>query len=155
MLKRPELIKLSLVIALLAMVLLIALWLQENQKETALDDSDCRLENSACSVQLEGGNLEVEILSRPIPLEEQVTIDFQLPSGAELLKAHIEGINMYMGRIPVLLERLDAQTVRGQTFLGSCSEPSMKWRLILVLQVPSQAQPVTRQFQFSTSIRPV
>ena len=83
--------------------------------------------------------LEVSFAPYPVVPEEEIIVSFQLPSTLGLqvdsktqLKAWIEGVNMYMGRSPVIIENSLADgAVQGVFFLGSCSEPKMHWRLYI------------------------
>ena len=80
--------------------------------------------------------------------EESVTVKLLVPEGEEIESAWIEGVNMYMGKIPVLLDNDGEGEWSGWFMLGSCSEPVMKWQLRLNIkdkESPSYLYFVTQQ----------
>ena len=80
--------------------------------------------------------------------EESVTLKILIPENQEIESAWIEGVNMYMGKIPVLLDNDGQGKWSGWFMLGSCSEPVMKWQLRLNIKdkgSPSYLYFVTQQ----------
>ncbi|MCG7535899.1 hypothetical protein [Pseudoalteromonas sp. OOF1S-7] len=51
--------------------------------------------------------------------------------GAKLKVAWLEGVTMYMGKIPVFFEQQDSSLWSAEVMVGACSEPVMEWRLTL------------------------
>ena len=51
--------------------------------------------------------------------------------GVKIVNAWIEGVNMYMGKTPIIFEQTPSV---GITFLGSCNLPEMKWRINIEAQ---------------------
>lgn len=136
--------------AALSGILLGAYWL--NQPEAvAPQNGTCQLHHSDCRFEIAGRVGQISIFPRPVPIEEPLAITLQLPEGNRLLSGYIEGINMYMGKIPVIVEQAEGQTVRVVSFLGSCSEPQMQWRLVLQLQDANEKK-VTQSWAFITRL---
>ena len=58
-----------------------------------------------------------------------------LSSNSEIVSAKLEGINMNMGTIPVVMNQLDSSSnkfiYQADIFLGMCSEPNMQWLLTI------------------------
>ena len=76
--------------------------------------------------------------------EEQLDIAVTLPDNLTITSARIEGINMYMGVIPVVLKQQGKNEWAGWFMLGSCSEPQMQWQLLI--QLNGYAAPVSVRF---------
>lgn len=87
----------------------------------------CDLSRDPCMISSQFGSIKMAFLKPPI-VEEEITIVFTLPRDVIVDKAQVEGINMFMGITPVLFEK-PSEPETGITFLGSCSEPAMAWRL--------------------------
>ncbi|BFT30361.1 hypothetical protein D210916BOD24_15370 [Alteromonas sp. D210916BOD_24] len=92
--------------------------------------NSCQFVNKTCEFLIEGQVAVARFSEAPVP-EESITVSISLPAGRIIESAWIEGINMYMGKIPVLLEKDSQGDVAGWFMLGSCSEPVMKWQLRL------------------------
>lgn len=110
-----------------------------NVNEYELADVDCDFTEKSCNLLNQSIELTLEFLDKP-ETEEELSIKFIPPSGFEIEKAWIEGVNMYMGKTPVLFEtqvndqRLFTNKQTGITFLGSCNLKEMKWRLYVEIE---------------------
>ena len=93
----------------------------------------CTLYLQKCDIQLNEGPLQVVILEQLV-VEELIPVKISLPTPLKVEQIHIEGINMYMGKIPVLLENTEPEKWSGWFMLGSCTESEMKWQLRLNLK---------------------
>lgn len=93
-------------------------------------DNSCHFINDTCTFLINDTQAEAYFSSQP-EAEESVTVTLHIPEGTPVESAWIEGVNMYMGKIPVLLEQQDNSTWTGWFMLGSCSEPTMNWQLRL------------------------
>lgn len=125
---------LSLILSLLALltILAVATWLQKAPPVSDNgNDADCVLDQSDCGFTLGKRRGSVSLSPRPVPIEEQIHFTFEIPNEYRLEEAHIEGVNMYMGRTIVFIDR-QQNPLTGISFLGSCSEPSMQWKLSMV-----------------------
>lgn len=69
----------------------------------------------------------MEFEQSPI-VEEELYINFSLDERWILEKTWLEGVNMYMGKTPLMFEDANNST-RGVTFLGSCNLAEMQWRM--------------------------
>ena len=78
--------------------------------------------------------------------ENPFAIKLTLPEHTQVIKAHLEGVGMYMGRIPVLFNKVDAGNWIASTQVGSCSEPTMRWQLVVKTAQNTQQQ--IHHFQF-------
>jgi len=90
----------------------------------------CVFVNERCDFLIQGLKASAGFSAPPKP-ETSVTIDLSLPQGSHIESAWIEGVNMYMGKVPVLLKQKADGQWSGWFMLGSCSEPKMNWQLRL------------------------
>ena len=98
-----------------------------------LKSLQCNFVNSQCHFLL-GQNEVIARFDNPPEVEEPITLSLSLPPDETIESAWIEGINMYMGKIPVLLESDETGIWQGWFMLGSCSQPVMQWRMTLTLK---------------------
>lgn len=108
--------------------------------------NSCKFVDGEC-VFLVQGMLANARFSQPPEPETSVTIMLNLPDDYQIESAWIEGVNMYMGKVPVLLEQNNSNEWQGWFMLGSCSEENMNWQLRL--NIKGQAAP--SYLYFSTS----
>ncbi|MEM0909342.1 MAG: hypothetical protein AAGJ37_00090 [Pseudomonadota bacterium] len=95
--------------------------------------NQCALLKNECFFSTQKGEFRLKFEQTPIA-EEELKIAFNIPDGLTVHHAHIQGINMYMGRIPVLFEDgLPENTA--VTFLGSCNLVEMQWVLTIEYDV--------------------
>ena len=95
--------------------------------------SSCTFSNKTCEFLIDGEVAIATFSTMPEP-EESVTLKILIPENQEIESAWIEGVNMYMGKIPVLLDNDGQGKWSGWFMLGSCSEPVMKWQLRLNIE---------------------
>jgi hypothetical protein len=91
---------------------------------------NCHFSNDSCSFSLNQQHVTARFSEHPQP-EESVTLTLRMPEGTIIESAWIEGVNMYMGKVPVLLEKQEGDKWTGWFMLGSCSEPTMNWQVRL------------------------
>lgn len=89
---------------------------------------ECDLTVEKCTFVYENNKIIVKFLS-PIVTEEELLLSIDLPKELKLTKAWIEGVNMFMGKTPIMKEDIGYIT-----FLGSCNLAQMQWRLILHIE---------------------
>ena len=109
--------------------------------------NSCNFVNETCEFLIDGEVAIATFSTMPEP-EESVTLKILIPENQEIESAWIEGVNMYMGKIPVLLDNDGQGKWSGWFMLGSCSEPVMKWQLRLNIKdkgSPSYLYFVTQQ----------
>lgn len=105
--------------------------------------SHCEFKDNSCFFRVMGYSSSAFFSTNP-EVEEEVTISFVLPPHINITSVWIEGVNMYMGKIPVLVEHKGQGVWSGWFMLGSCTEPSMQWRMIV--NIEGQQQPATLDF---------
>ncbi|GGO69645.1 hypothetical protein [Bowmanella pacifica] len=135
---------------LLAGILLIT-YLVNRTESLSQQSGPCQLQQGDCEFNVAGQPGSIGLSPKPIPIEEPLAVSLHLPKGSALISAHIEGVNMYMGRIPVIAEQQNGQIITAVSYLGSCSEPNMQWRLVLVLQ-DATGKSLTRNWEFYTHL---
>ncbi|RDV24125.1 hypothetical protein DXV75_15665 [Alteromonas aestuariivivens] len=105
--------------------------------------NQCEFVNLVCTFGGSAFSVRAEFHQVPRP-EEQLWLDLSWEPNLELERAWVEGVNMFMGRVPLMLEGARPGVASGWFMLGSCSEPAMQWHL--VLHFKGQAEPVLMQF---------
>ena len=105
--------------------IVITAWLSNNVNNTLNHNHDCNLSLEICEILLDGQNFSIEFEQKPV-VEEELYIKFVIPTGWVIENAWIEGVNMYMGKTPVMFESPDNLS-QGITFLGSCNLAEMNW----------------------------
>ncbi len=58
-----------------------------------------------------------------------------MPDSLQLNSAWVQGVNMYMGKTALMIDSVVNQGEQvdylASLFLGACSEPKMKWQLVV------------------------
>jgi len=96
----------------------------ETKKEVA--HSTC-IENKPCNYS---GGYQISLENELITPEDEFIIKFNAPKHIEIKQAKLEGINMYMGSIPLFFE-YEEGVWQTNAMVGACAEPIMQWRLTL------------------------
>lgn len=109
-------------------------------------DNQCEFVNGRCDFTVAGQSARAEFIS-PAITEESVTVRFTLPGPVSVKSVWIEGDNMYMGKIPVLVENESENSWSGWFMLGSCSQPVMHWKMLVNIE----GQPKPALLYFTTS----
>ena len=100
----------------------------KNVNSTDESPQNCELSLGKCTFVYGDDEISVIFLS-PIVTEEEILLAFELPPDVKLTEAWIEGINMFMGKTPVIEE-----AGRYVTFLGSCNLDTMHWQLNIEIE---------------------
>jgi hypothetical protein len=89
---------------------------------------------SECSLNVGEQKLSVKF-AQTIELEEELSLEINIPNTQILKNVWVQGVNMYMGKTPVIVESNYVQNEsvvhQGKLFLGACSESNMIWQLIV------------------------
>ncbi|MCZ8529243.1 hypothetical protein [Alteromonas sp. PRIM-21] len=136
-------------------IVAVCVYLAHKFQSSALKDTgvvngignSCNFVNETCEFLIDEKLAIASFSTMPEP-EESVTVKLIIPEGKNIESAWIEGVNMYMGKIPVLLDSDGKGKWSGWFMLGSCSEPVMKWQLRLNVEgmdSPSYLYFVTQQ----------
>lgn len=83
-------------------------------------------------------------------VEQEIHVVIQAPETITFTRGKIEGVNMYMGYMPVELKQINATTWQTTLYLGACAEPTMHWQVSLPWQTPNDAERGVYQFKFVT-----
>lgn len=87
-----------------------------------------------CVVFDSGQQLTIQFL-KEIEVEEEILLSLTLPNNTTIKEMWVQGINMYMGKNAVIVESIYEQNTKkvynARLFLGSCSEPAMRWQMIV------------------------
>lgn len=109
---------------------------------------ECDITSDICKVRVLNSQLSVKFEQVP-QTEEELYLNFDLGRGLSIEKAWIEGVNMYMGKTPVLFED-PKNRERAVTFLGSCNLAEMQWRLHLKVKKDDSEELSSISLGFST-----
>jgi hypothetical protein len=105
-----------------------------------------------CIILSDGLQISVQFL-QDIEVEEELLLSIKTPSSTEIGQVWVQGINMYMGKSAVLANSIyleEGKKVHNASmFLGSCSEPFMRWQLIIET-IDDKQKKQTWFFNFST-----
>lgn len=115
---------------------------------TLQPDPACSIERQACAVTLpDGGRLELEVGSKPIPLVKPFTLEVRSSGvAAQRVEVDFAGIDMNMGyNRPLLTASGDGRFV-GEATLPVCVTGSMEWQATLLVDTGSQRIAVPFRF---------
>ncbi|MEP2652259.1 MAG: hypothetical protein ABJH06_09695 [Paraglaciecola sp.] len=97
--------------------------------------------------------ITVEFL-QDIELEEELNLHILTSPTLKIKKMWVQGVNMYMGKTAVLIDNVKEtsfqKSYQGVLFLGACSEPNMKWQLIILTESQDKGEQ-SWFFNFDTS----
>jgi hypothetical protein len=109
---------------------------------------ECDITSDTCSIPVFDSQLSVKFEQVP-QTEEELYLNVDLGRGLSVEQAWIEGVNMYMGKTPVLFED-PTHPSRAVTFLGSCNLTEMQWRLHLKIKKDGSEELSSLSVEFST-----
>ena len=141
-------IRLSLWILLL-LALIFGVYLS-NVNKVLLVDGICDITVSSCKFEALDQVVSVSFEQKPVP-EEELSLNITLPERLEIQTAWVEGINMYMGKSPVIFEN-PSNAGEGIVFLGSCNLSEMQWRLLIEFSDTQSNERSQHHFIFTTSL---
>ncbi|GGW71196.1 hypothetical protein [Alishewanella tabrizica] len=94
------------------------------------------------AILLQTAEFILQISPGTIPVETALTLSLATQEPLVQVSAEIQGVSMYMGRIPLQWRQADTTAEAKNTawtaefFLGACSDPQMQWQLQLWLEYP-------------------
>ena len=120
---------------LLVFAAAIGLFLNYTDSPSIKPTKQCNIDlTQECVVFDNEQQISVRFLQR-IEVEEELFLTITVPNNTKIKKMWVQGINMYMGKNAVLSDSVYAQKLKkvynARLFLGSCSEPAMKWQLVI------------------------
>ena len=105
----------------------------KSSTDTHLTHPQCIDSQSSCNMTLENYSVDLAFDQLKLKAENPFTLHLltkgSLPKNLTL-SGHIEGENMYMGKIPLFFEPT-SQGFSAKSMLGSCSEKKMRWRFYI------------------------
>ncbi len=158
--KKQTIFSLTLVVVCL-LIVLVANKFAGNVNKTLTPGAECNLQQNACQFVDDLGSISTVFKQPPI-IEEELSVEIKLSNDLILNDAWVEGVNMYMGRIPVISDfdgNFDAgnrdlrakDSFKGIFFLGSCTEPTMLWVMIIEVQNTVTDQTKSYKVYFTTN----
>ena len=117
----------------------------------------CNLDlKQECEVFSSNQQVSVQFL-QTIELEEELFFIVKVPKEQQIENMWVQGINMYMGKnIPQIESTYikdDYKIYKARLFIGACSEPLMKWQLVIYTtqnQITANAETNSWFFNFTT-----
>lgn len=142
-------------VSLLVFSSLVGVFLYFNQALMNNSANQCVIgESNFCSIKNDKQDLSIRFLQN-IELEEEISLEITINKELTFDKAWVQGVNMYMGKTPIIIESQETQGMykihTGVLFLGACSEPKMRWQLIVQTK-DSRNQVNSHFFNFKTSL---
>lgn len=87
-----------------------------------------------CFVFDNNQQISVQFLQQ-IEIEEELQLTVKVPISTNITQMWVQGVNMYMGKSAVLTDSVFVEAgqrvYNARLFLGACSEPAMRWQLII------------------------
>lgn len=140
-------------LSLLVFTAIIGLFLNYTYSPTLKSSKQCDIdETDPCVVYDNGQKIVVQFLQE-IEVEEELSLTVIVSNSATIKKMWVQGVNMYMGKTVILTDSVYAadtgKVYKARLFLGSCSEPLMRWQIVIQTENDSQ---ITESwfFNFST-----
>lgn len=121
---------------------------QKSVTNSLRENDACDITENSCQTVVFKNILRVNFEQKPVA-EEELFLNFYVGADLSINKVWIEGVNMYMGKTPVLFEN-ESNPELAVTFLGSCNLQEMQWILNVELKNNATEEVALRQFTFQT-----
>ena len=120
---------------LLVFTVAIGIFLNYTESPSIKSIKQCNIDlTQECIVFDNGQQISVQFL-QVIEVEEEILLTITVPNNTKIKQMWVQGINMYMGKNAVLADSTYAKEAKkvynARLFLGACSEPAMRWQLII------------------------
>lgn len=125
---------------------------QNEKQKVSFIKPKCLTSQSACIIKSTYGDFSVLFNVDSVITENEFDIVLISHSHHQIksISAHIEGKNMFMGKIPLFFEPYQyEQTTQliARTMLGSCSEENMRWVILFTVdKIKKNGEVVNEQF---------
>ena len=125
---------------------------QNEQATSPLIEPKCLSSQSACLITSTYGDFSILFNVDSIFTENEFDIVLVSHSHHQIksISAHIEGKNMFMGKIPLFFKPDNNETTIKyitKTMLGSCSEENMRWVIFFTIdKIKENGKVVNEQF---------
>lgn len=122
-------------------------WVGSTNFVTCKDN--CNLNQNACTVTLSNGNaLEFEIIPKPIPLMQPLTLRLRTTHvDTPFIEVKLFATNMNMGFHTFKLYQKNDGIYEGEGMLPTCVVGDMKWQANIIINQPSQSVGAIFNFQ--------
>lgn len=142
---------------IIVLFLILAVVYSTNQnKSSILYDKQCYLQSTSCHLTLNDSEVIIGLSEFPLQVEEMSSVTVTHSSHLSLSQGWLEGTNMFMGRTTLFvidtLTREQTTENHAELFIGACSEPNMRWKLLLDLKDSRTGQTDTISIFFQTSL---
>lgn len=148
-------VKRSLPIIVVILILSVVYWANRTDSDRLIS-TQCYLTETQCLFSLYGENIKLDASTFPVEIEEWQRFTLQYPETITVTDMWIEGTNMFMGKTSVVLEQKKVESgvtsQQASFFLGACSEPDMRWRLLIRLQNNLTGGSETLSVMFQTEL---
>ena len=129
---------------LLVFAAVIGIFLNYTDSSSIKSTKQCNIDlTQECVVFNNGQQISVQFLQK-IEVEEELLLKITVPDNTKIKRMWVQGINMYMGKNAVLTDSVYVEDTKkvynARLFLGSCSEPVMRWQLIIQTENDMQAE---------------
>jgi hypothetical protein len=120
---------------LLVFAAVVGMFLNYTDSSNIKETKQCNIDlTQECVVFDNGQQISVRFLQR-IDVEEELLLTITVPNNTKIKQMWVQGVNMYMGKNAVLSDSVyvkeEQKVYNARLFLGSCSEPLMRWQLII------------------------
>ncbi|MFT5924000.1 MAG: hypothetical protein ACJASL_005037 [Paraglaciecola sp.] len=131
-------------LSLLVFAASVGLFLNYTDSSPVKTTKQCNIDlTQECVVFFNGHQVSVQFLQE-IEVEEELLLIITVPNDTKIKKMWVQGINMYMGKNALIIDSVYAKgqqkVYNARLFLGSCSEPAMRWQLIIQTTDESQSE---------------
>ncbi|WP_124748922.1 hypothetical protein [Alteromonas facilis] len=106
-------------------------------------DHLCIMSDRECTVNLDNQAFTISFVEPP-QIEEESFVSVKSTASFSVEAGWIEGVNMYMGKTPVIRNAESTTSYEGLFFLGSCNLTQMEWQMTLVIN--KKTQPISVRF---------
>ena len=128
--KQSSLTKLAIIFGV-AVVVIAAVWLYLSSQTSSTNS--CTMANQRCDLTVAAGDVHITF-DNPPRAEEQIGFELRVPKDVIVEDILLEGDDMYMGKVPVFIKANAGRKLEGWFMLGSCSQPTMRWRMVIWLE---------------------
>ncbi|WP_434931871.1 hypothetical protein ACRWQM_08620 [Shewanella sp. HL-SH5] len=92
------------------------------------DTSLCDFYTGSCNQKVDNVEVQLTFKQPNAPSESPIDLSIQFSTPVTDVKMTVEGRDMFMGIIPVFLQKTNSQSFDAQLIYGSCSSNYMVWR---------------------------
>ncbi|KZN64866.1 hypothetical protein N473_13815 [Pseudoalteromonas luteoviolacea CPMOR-1] len=97
------------------------------KSESSIKTKNC-VKSAPCQVN---STTQFWLSSKLIRAEEPFVIFVKTQPEIKLSSAYIEGVSMYMGKIPIVFNKVDSGLWRAEVMVGACNLAEMQWQVLV------------------------